>query len=75
VREGTTDADLAILRPVRRRLGIRMRFTAVDSPVQPIFPEQLTGMRRANGSVSTAERVSGTILVAPPAYAFGLFGM
>jgi hypothetical protein len=52
-----------------------MRVFVLDIPVQPVFAEQFAGMGRSNRSISAAERVRGTILVAAPAYAFGLFGM
>ena len=52
-----------------------MRVFVLDFPVQPVFAEQFAGVGRPNRSVAAAERIRGTILVAAPAYAFGLFGM
>jgi hypothetical protein len=52
-----------------------MRVFVLDFPVQPVFAEQFAGMGCSNRSISAAERVRGTILVAAPAYAFRLLGM
>src|SRR5262249_19871188 len=47
----------------------------LESPFKPILAEQLNWMGCANGSISTAKRVSGAILVTPPAYSLWLFWM
>lgn len=52
-----------------------MRVSSLDSPFEPLFAKQFTRMWRADGSIFAAECVRKTILVAPPAYSFGLFQM
>src|SRR5688572_32487776 len=56
---------------IARRAGAQ----SAARPLQPVVPEQLHGMRRADGAVAAREVVGGTVLVATPANALGIRGV
>src|SRR5512146_2256403 len=58
--------ELRLLRGKGSRVGV---------PLEPVFAEEFDGMLGAHGSVSAAEVVGRTVLIAPPADAFRVLGM